>query len=46
MKTPKFIYIVYKTDYHCERYYKTGFAPAFVEYITCGKKEANIRYKY
>ena len=46
MKAPKWIYIVYKSNYQCERYYKTGVAPTIVEYITCGKKEANIRYKF
>ena len=46
MKAPKWIYIVYKVDYNCERYKKTGDAPTIVEYITCGKKEANIRYKF
>lgn len=43
MKAPKFIYIVYKLDYNDHRI--PGFTPQYVDLVTCGKKEANIRRK-
>ena len=43
MKAPKFIYIVYKLDFNDNRI--PGFIPQYVDFITCSKKEANIRRK-
>ena len=43
MKAPKFIYIVYKLDFNDNRI--PGFIPQYVDIVTCGKKEANIRRK-
>lgn len=43
MKDPKFIYIVYKLDFTDQRI--PGFVPQYVDFVTCSKKEANIRRK-
>ena len=43
MKAPKFIYIVYKLDFNDHRI--PGFIPQYVNFVTCSKKEANIRRK-
>lgn len=47
----KRVFVVFTTDYSCDEYYKTGFAPQTLRAVTTKRKEAmeicnNLRDKY